>query len=182
MSNRLSKGVVHVGKISQDMPGFPKMGPAVTISAPASTAEFASGFVFGANDVVSGFIIKVLTAGASTGTLSLGLMNLAIGTSGFVALLPVGSTGIVANLSTVSSSAGAGAGWWVSANYTGTLLGGWHIGSTAGSTGDAEGGFFPRLYACDASTEKRLSYAVDGSTGLSTFKAVVYPIYYTLNV
>jgi len=180
MSNRLSKGVVHVGKLSQDQPGFPKMGPAVTISAPASTAEFASGFVFGANDVVSGFIIKVLTAGASTGTLSLGLM--ATGTSGFVASLPVGSTGITANLSTVSSSAGAGAGWWVSANYTGTLLGGWQTGTTAGSTGDAEGGFFPRLYACDASTEKRLSYVVDGSTGLSTFKAVVYPIYYTLNV
>jgi hypothetical protein len=155
------------------------MGPAVKITAPASTAEFASGFVFGANDVVSGFIIKVLTAGASTGTLTLGLM--ATGTSGFVALLPVGSTGIVANLSTVSSSAD-NAGWWVSANYTGTLLGAWQTGTTVGSTGDAEGGWFPRLYACDASTEKRLSYTVDGSTGLSTFKAVVYPIYYTLNV
>lgn len=180
MSNRLSKGTVHVGKLSQDQPGFPKMGPAVRITAPASTAEYASGFVFGANDVVAGFIVKVLTIGATSGTLSLGPMT--TGTCGFVASLPVGSTGIIGNLSTVSSSGGAGSSWWVSANYTGWLLGGFAIGTTEGSTGGRAGGWCPRVYGCDASTEKRLGYVVDGSTGLSTFDALVYPIYYTLNV
>ena len=180
MSSRLSKGLVHVGKLSQDQPGFPRMGPAVKITAPASTAEFASGFEFGANDVVSGFIIKVLSIGATSGTISLGPM--ATGTSGFVASLPVGSTGIVGNLSIVSSSGGAGSSWWVSENYTGFLLGGYAIGTTEGSTGGRAGGWCGRMYGCDANTEKRLGYVVDGSTGLSTFSALVYPIYYTLNV
>lgn len=183
MSSRLSKGLVHVGKLSQDQPGFPRMGPAVKITAPASTAEFASGFVFGANDVVSGFVIKVLSIGATSGTISLGPM--ATGTSGFVASLPVGSTGIKGNLSAVSSSGGgAGTTWFVSANYTGFLLGGYAIGTTEGSTGlSASGAWCGRLYGCDASTEKRLGYVVDvSSSGLAAFSALVYPIYYTLNV
>lgn len=178
MSNRLSKGTVHVGKLSQDQPGFPKMGPAVRITAPATTGEYASGFSFTTNDIVAGFIVKVLTIGATSGTLSLGPMT--TGTCGFVSLLPVGSTGVKPNLCAVSSS---GNSFFINANYAGYLLGKFLTGTTEGSTGiNAYGGITPRLYACDASTELRLGYVVDGSTGLSTFDALVYPIYYTLNV
>jgi hypothetical protein len=180
MSNRLSKGTIVAGKLSQDQPGFPKMGPAVRISAPASTAEIASGFTFGSDDVVSGFMVKVLAIGATSGTLSLGLMT--TGASGFVVNLPVGSTGIKGTMYSVSTS-GSSPTAFFNGSYLGPLLGAAYSGTTEGSTGGvpAAGSLVTKLYACDASTEKRLSYAVAGSTGLTTFSALVYPIYYTLN-
>lgn len=172
MSNRLSKGVIVAGKLSQDKPGFPQMGPAVRISNPGSTAETTSGFVFGASDVLESFIVKVTSVTATSGTLSLGLLSSS--PSGFVSALPVGSTGVKSVMFTVSTSGATGSEYIVSASYIGTLLGRVNTGTTTGASGSVL--FTP--YALDSTTVKTLSYSYSST---AAFAASVYPVFYTLN-
>lgn len=175
MSNRLSKGTVVAGRYAQDIPGFPKMGPAVSVVGPASTAEQTSSFTFGANDVVQSFLVKVTTAASSTNVMHIGLTGTP---TGFVSSLPVGSTGVKALLAAVSSS-GSSPSWFYSASYLGVLLGGYNAGTTEGSTGlNSAGAWVGKMYACDGSTEKRLSWSLNSTQ--TAFAATIYPIYYSL--
>lgn len=176
MSNRLSKGTVVAGRFSQDQPGFPKMGPAVRISNPGSTAETTTGFTFSSNDVLESVFVKVTTVTATSGTLSLGLLTLA--PSGFVSALPVGTTGF--KVPVVVSTSGSAPGVFISGNYLGALLGAAYAGTTEGSTGGATaaGAVAPRLYALDSTSNMTMSYSYSST---ANFAALVYPVFYTLN-
>lgn len=176
MSTRSTKGELRAGRFSQDRPGFPKMGPAIRISNPGTTTETDSGFKFDTNDVLESFIVNVTTVTATSGTLSLGLLTSY--TTGFVAALAVGTTGMK-QLVTVSTS-GSSPFNFVSGNAIGPLLGAAISGTTEGSTGGtaALGAVLPRLYALNSTTNVSLSYSYNST---AAFVATVYPIFYTLN-
>ena len=169
MSNRLTKGKAVAGRLAQDLPGLPEMGPAFRILNPASSAEKTTGFVFGENDILTNFLVKVTSVTATSATLSIGLLSSA--PTGFVTGLPVGSTGFKVTMYAVSTSGDSPN--WISTSYAGSLLNMVNTGTTALS-----GGFIPRPYALNSTTVKTLSYTYNST---AAFAATIYPIFYTLN-
>src|SRR5512139_926549 len=144
MSNRLTKGKATAGRFAQDTPGFEFGGVAVTTCA--STTDRTTGYTFTKYDILTDILVRVTSAStASTGIINVGLLTNY--TSGFVAALPITSTG-TKYCWAVSSSADT-PNWYYSANYYGNLLGKVNTGTTEGSTGytAASGGRVTKPYA-----------------------------------
>jgi hypothetical protein len=171
MSNRLTKGTAAVGYLASDRPGL-KYGPAVRVSAPASTAQVVSAFKFPDTAVVENVYVHVLSIGATSGWVNVGLSSAASSSisNGFLAALPIGSVGT--KIATASSSDAAPTYGILLLNAYSTIIGlsmlqPYAIG--VASTGATQSANF-----------RYLSYSVDGSTGLSTLSLIITPVYYEL--
>lgn len=175
MSNRLTKGKALAGRFAQDGPGFEFQG--VNVTTVASTTDRTTGYSFSKYDILTDIYVRVTSAStASTGFINVGLLT--DYTSGFVAALPITSTGT--QFMFAVSSSGSSPYWFYSANYYGWLFGKVLTGTTEGSTGyaaDSGGRRVMKPYALDSTTNRTLSYSANTTTA---FSATIFPVFYTL--
>lgn len=174
MSNRLTKGKALAGRFATDKPGFEFGG--IPVTTVASTTDRTTGYEFSKYDILTDIFVRVTSAStASTGIINVGLATNY--TSGFVAALPVNSTGT--KYMWTAASSGDTPSWFFNAGYYGDLLGKVVTGTTEGSTGGLRGiGEIVRKdYALDSTSNMTLSFSLNTTTA---FSATIFPVFYTL--